>query len=231
MDSSGIKTEVLVRSGKSTTSGWISDTMLNDWASQSHRWAAGYHKWNMTEGRTSTTYATTTETWDFEGYKSDSFRIVQIDGKRLQELNFEDYQIFKEESPSGDDRVYAEFGGLVFINTSIDLSGTLTAWGQYMPANFDITDGTESTVFTEGNDEGNQAIIEEMVGWAYKRDGKLQEAVSQHQVATKLLDDLWTRILAERYQKQTHPDRGGMWKRFDVLKGSVSDEVLKRDQF
>jgi hypothetical protein len=231
MNRGNLATEVLVRSGKDTTSGWVTDTMLNDWLSQSHRFGAGYKKWPFTEGRTSTTFATTSETWDFEGYKADSFRIITVGDRRLQKLNFEDYLIFKEESPSADDRVYSDFGGLVYVNTGADVSGTMTAYGQYMPANFDATDDTTETVFSEGNDEGNQAVIEEAISYVFRRDGKAQESIERHLLAKQLLDELWKRVLEEQYAYQTHPDRGGQYRRFDVLKGSVSDEILKRDQF
>ncbi|MEK7180246.1 MAG: hypothetical protein AAB706_02120 [Patescibacteria group bacterium] len=230
MNKGDIITEVLVRTGKNTASGWLSDTFLNDWVSQSHQWAAGFKKWPFTEGRISTTYSTTEE-WDFEGYKADSFRFMQIGGKRLRKLNFADYQIFKEESPSANDRVFSDFGGLVFINPNIDLSGTLTAWGQYAPAKFDATDLTENTVFSEGNDEGNQAVIEEIIGFIFKRDGKKDDALKQHQIASALLAELWQRIQDEQYAYQTHSDRGGMFERFDVLRGGASDEILRRDQF
>lgn len=155
MDRGTLATEILVRSGKDTTSGWVTDTMLNDWLSQSHRWAGGYKPWPFSEGRTSTTYTTANETWDFEGYKADSL----------------------------------------------------------------------------GNDEGNQAIIEEALSYTFRRDGKAQESVERHLLAKQLLDELWKRVQDEQFAYQTHPDRGGQYRRFDVLKGSVSDEILKRDQF
>lgn len=223
MNQGNIITEVLARTGKDTTSGWLSDTHLANWSSQSHKWAAGYKKWPFTEGRISTTFSATEE-WDFEGYKADSFRLVQVGGKRLQKLNFEDYQIFKEESPTADDRVFSDFGGLVFINPLADVSGTLTAWGQYMPANFDSTDLTQDTVFSEGNDEGNQAVIEEMIGFIYKRDGREKDALQQHIIAKNLLDELYKRIQDEQFAYQTHEDRGGMFKSFDIFEGGTSKE-------
>lgn len=229
-----LKTEILVRSGKDTTSAWISEAFLNDWVNQAHRWAAGYKPWPFTEGRISTTYATVEE-WDFEGYKADSFRLIQIGGKRLQKLNFEDYQIFKEESPSSNDRVFSDFGKTVFINTSIDASGTLTAWGQYMPALIPDGDGATAddldTVFSASGDEGNEAIIEAVLSKIANRDNKKQEAMEKHLLAKNILDELWKRIQDEQYAYQTHADRGGMYKRINVLEGAVSDEILKRNQF
>ena len=233
MNRGEIKTEVLVRSGKDTTSAWTSEAFVNDWINQSHRWAAGYKPWPFTEGRTSTTF-TTIEEWDFEGYKADSFRLVQVGGKKLQKLNFEDYQIFKEQSPSANDRVFSDFGGVMFVNTSLDASGTLTAWGQYMPALIPDGDGTAGddadTVFSEGGDEGNEAIILDVLSKIANRDSKTAESKAFKEDAKKQLDELWKRIQDEQHAYQTHEDRGGMWKRFDVLTGGESDE-LNRNQF
>ena len=235
MNSANIITEVLVRGGKSTTSGWVTDTQLNNWLDQAHRWAAGYKKWPMTEGRIQTTFATGTgpnsDEWDFEGYRADSFRLMQIGGKRLEKLNYEDYLIYREEKSDGTGRYFSDQAGVVFINPNIDASGTVVAWGQYMPANFDSTDGTQETVFTEGNDEGNQAIIEEMVGYAYKRDGKKQEAANQHLIAKNLLDEMSERIQNEQSRYKTQEERGGMFKRFDVLLGRGVDDDSIENQF
>ena len=230
-----IKTEVLVRSGKDTTSAWTSEAFINDWINQAHRWAAGYKPWPYTEGRTSTTYSTASEEWDFEGYRADSFRLLQIGGKRLRKLNFEDYQIFKEEESSADDRVFSDFGGLVFVNTKVDASGTLTAWGQYMPATIPDGDGATAddleTVFSEGGDEGNQAVIEETLSYIANRENKRDIANNHHGLAKQLLDELWKRIQDEQYGYQTHPARQGMYQRFDVLRGAQTDELIRRDQF
>lgn len=222
-----IKTEILVRSGKDTTSAWISESFLNDWINQAHRWAAGYKKWPMTEGRTSTTYASVEE-WNFEGYRADSFRLLQVGGKRYQKLNFEDYQIYKEENPDGIEPIYSDYGNTLFINTVSGGSGTLTAYGQYMPA--DIPDGDEndnsSTVFSSGNDEGNEAIVEKVLGFISKRERKADEAQLHEQNAKQTLEELWSRINAEQFQYQTK-DRG-MWESFDVIDGR---NITSEDQF
>lgn len=235
MNTSNIITEFLVRSGKSTTSGWISDTMLNNWLSMAHRWASGYKPWPFSEGRTSTTFASgsgvNSDEYFFEGYKADSFRIMTIGNKRLRKLNFNDYLIMREESPDANDRVYSDFGNLVVINPQIDASGTLVAYGQYIPANFDATDGTENTVFSSTADDGNQAIVEEMISYAFKRDSKKQEAINQHLLAKQILDELWKRISDEQFNYQTHEDRGGMFRRIDIIEGNYENEEFKRNQF
>lgn len=224
MNRGQIKTEVLVRSGKDTTSAWISEAYLNDWIDQAHRWSAGYKKWPMTEGRTSTTYASVEE-WNFEGYKSDSFRLLQVGGDRFQKLNFEDYQRYKEDYPDGIDKVYSDYGNTLFINTASGASGTLTAYGQYMPA--DIPDGDENdlteTVFSAGNDEGNEAIIEKVLSFISKRERKADEAQLHEQNAKQNLEELWNRINAEQFQY--HTKNRGQWSSFDVITGQdiISD--------
>ena len=224
-----IMTEVLVRNSITTTDTYITDAILQDWTRQAHKWAASQHKWPFTEGRVSTTF-TTTEEWSFEGYKADSFRILQIGGKRLQKLDFANYQIFREEEPSASDRVFADFGRLVFINPNVDLSGTLTAWGQYEP-NLDPTDLTATTVFSNNNEEGNEALVEKMSSFLKRRQHLPDEAELHDARATGKLDEIWKRILDEQFAYQTHADSGGLFKRFDVLRGLGNDELIRRDQF
>lgn len=223
-------TEVLVRNHRSTTDGFISDTMLQRWTRQAHKSATAYHKWPFTEGRMSTTFAAVEE-WYFEGYKADSLRIVTIGGSRLQKTDFANYQIFREKEPSGSDRVFSDFGGLVYINPSINLSGTLTVYGQYEPL-LDSTDYTALTVFSGHDEEGNEAIVEMMSSYLKEREHEMTESDAHKKKGFELLEALWKRILDEQYAYQTHPDSGGMFKRIDVLRGGVSDEpLLKENQF
>jgi hypothetical protein len=224
-----IITEVLVRNNRSTTDSFITDAMLQDWTRDAHVWAASYHKWVFTEGRQSTTY-TGAEEWSFEGYKADSFRIVQVGGKRLQKLNFEDYQIFREETPGADDRVYSDFGRTVFINPNADVSGSLTVYGQYQPS-LDSTDLAATTIFSGYDEEGNEALVEKITGYLKRREHLPDEADLHDQRAALKLEEIWKRTQDEQALYQTHPTRGGMWKRFDVLKGRQSDEIRNEDQF
>jgi len=232
MDRGEIKQEILVRSGKTTTSAWLSEAYLNDWINQAHRWSAGFKPWPYTEGRAQTTY-TGLETLDFEGYKADSFRFMTIDGKRIQKINFEDYRIFKEEQPDSSDRIYSDFGGLVYINVNMALSGTLIAYGQYSPANIPDGDGATAddveTVFTEHGDEGNQAIIAKVRSWIAGRENESVVEDKFEQKSRVLLEELWKRIMDEQFAYQTK-DRG-MFKRMDIIGGQYDDERFKRDQF
>jgi len=238
-----IFTTFLVRSGRSTTDSFITNTMLESWLSDAHDWAASAYKWPFTEGRVQTTFATgggpNSDEWYFEGYKSDSFRMVQVGGKRLQKLNFEDYQIYKENNPTGNDRVFTDLGTTVFINPNIDVSGTVVAYGQLQPV-LDLTDENGLTVFSNHEREGNEAIVEKMLSYLYDRDNtsvdvsgdKIGSRSAAYEMkAQNRLDRLWKRILDEQYAYQTHPERDGMFKKFDVLKGRGEDDLLHEDRF
>lgn len=224
-----IQTEVLVRNNRTTTDSFITDAMLQDWTRMAHTWAAAQHKWPMTEGRVSTTWAATEE-WNFEGYKADSLRIIQVGGKRLRKLDFRNYQTFREEEPESDERVYSDFGKTVFINPNIDLSGTLTAWGQYQPV-IDPTDLAAETVFSSWDAEANEAMVEKMSSYLKRREHLPDEAELHDQRASAKLAEVWQRILDEQHVYQTHPSSGGMFERFDVLEGGFNEDILKRDQF
>jgi len=105
------------------------------------------------------------------------------------------------------------------------------AWGQYAPVNIDVTDLTAQTVFSDGDEEGNEAIVEEVLSYANTREKKENEVNFHHTRATQILDNLWNRIKDEQFQYQTHRSRGGMFKRINVLGGGVDDELIRRDQF
>lgn len=224
-----IFTEVLVRNNRTTTDGFITDTILKSWFKEAHVWGAGFKKWPMTEGRVSTTF-TGAEEWSFEGYKTDSFRILQIGGNRLQKLNFEDYQIMREETPESSDRVFSDFGRVVFINPNADVSGTLVAYGQYQPY-IDITDENGLTIFSDFDEEGNEALVEKMTGYLKRREHLAQEAELHDQRAAQKLLEIWQKIQDEQYAYQTSPERGGWMKRIDVINGCNYDDTLKENQF
>jgi len=226
-----IKTSVIVKLGISTTTAFYTDTILDDWIQESTRWATSFSKWPLTEGRLSTTFVAGTEEWLFEGLKTETVRILTIGEKRFQKLNFEDYQIFKEEESSNNERVFSDFGRVLFINPSSDASGTLVAYGQYAPVDIDPTDSSSETVFSASEQEGNEAIVEKVLSYAMTKNKKSKEAENHHLKAVRILEGLEKRFEEEHYQYQTHPSRGGMFKRINVLDGGISDDLNKRDQF
>lgn len=227
-----IMDEVLVRANVTTTAatrGLYTDTILRDWVDQAHQWAAAYKKWPVTEGRISTTW-TGTEINDYpEGWKPDSIRYMTVGGDRMQKLNFADYQMFRENTPDSEDRVFSDFGLSYYVNPNADVSGTTWFYGQYLPRAFDMTDETETTVFSNRLDEANEAIVEEILKYAKLREKKPDEASVHHQRAIEVLETLWKKIQDEQFGYQTK--NRGMYEYFDVLEGELHDRLIRRDQW
>jgi len=222
--------DVLVQSNVSTTAGFYTDSMLSTFASKAQTWAAARHKWPFTEGRVSTTFAGTEENGYPEGWKPDSIRILQVGGKLLKKVGYADFLRYKEDYPQGTEKIYSDHGGLYFINTASGVSGTTVLWGQFLPPKLDATDTSALTVFSGTAEEGNEAIVEEMISYCLKREKNLTESVAHHQNAVLILDGLWKRIQDEQYQNHTIAG-DGMFKRFSVVEGGFKEDIFKRDQF
>ncbi len=220
--------EVLVRNGRSTTDGSLTDSMLQDWAGQSHTYATAYRKWPCTQGRVSTTWSGSEEI-SFEGYKMDSFRFITIGGKRLQKVNFENYQMMRENEPGTSSRVYSDYGRTLFINPQADVSGTLVAYGQYQPV-LDTTDLAAETVFSNWDAEANEAIFEKMTESLFLKERNPEEAEKHGEKAKNILDAVAGRIKEEQYAYQMQHGEG-IFKRFDVVEGGFRDDIFKRDRF
>jgi hypothetical protein len=232
---SDIVNEVIVRSGVATTttsqSGLYTDAILLSWLNTAMRWAGSYRVWPFTEGRASTTYAGTEEQTYPENFKTDSIRFIQIDGKRFQKTSFEDYQIFKENNPSGNDRIYSDFSRVYFINPNSGISGTLTAYGQYTIKDLEGIDTANYTPFSNTEEDMNEAIVEEMISYARLREKNVQESEYHHQRAVKILDNVWTRYTSEQFAYQAAPNSAGMFKRFDIVNNGGAYRTNDEDQF
>ena len=218
-----IITEVLVRNNRTTTDGFISDSYLNNWYKNAHSWASAFHKWPFTEGKASTTYATSV-TDDMgnvlvpypEGWKADSIRVLTIGGKRIEKLAFQSFLRFIEDNSSNTERIYSDYGRQLYVNVYADVSGTLTAYGQYMPY-IDTTDETGLSIFSDYDEEGNEAIVEKMSEYLKRREHLDSEAELHSKNALLKLEELWKRIQDEQYAYKTGGE--GMFEDFDVLNG------------
>jgi hypothetical protein len=226
--------EVLVRNNRTTTDSFITDDMLEDWLRQSNNYCVAKYKWPLSEVRDQTTSWSGTEEVPYTDFtidfKADSIRILQIGGKRLRKTSFEEYQTQREEYPDKTDRMFSDFGRVLYINPGADVSGTIAAFGQYTPQ-IDPTDSAATTIFSTFDEEGNEAIVEKMTSYLKRREHLPDEAELHDQRADIKLEGLWNKIQNEQYKYQSGSDSEGMWKRFDVLNGGFRDDIFNRDQF
>lgn len=232
-----IKNEVLVEGNINTTIAHFTDDQLNDWVDKAHKWAAGLHPWSFVRGKASTTYASlvTNEEGDlegeyFEGWKPSSIRYLMIGGYRVKNIMFSRFRQLREEQSSNDSRVFTNVGNLYLVNPSIDVSGTITAWGYYTPANLDGTDPNSETVFSE-TETGNGAIVDEVLSYVKKRQQKLNEAQAHHQEALAKLAELWENFKDEQFSANDHEISDGMFERIDYATGIGIAELNNRDRF
>jgi len=231
-----IITQVLVRNNRETTDAFISDTDLKNWYRDAHIWASGYHKWPFTEGKQSTTYSTSV-TDDmgnaviplFEGWKSDSIRIMTIGGKRMQKMEFSSFLRFIERNSTSTDRIFSDFGRQIYVNVNADVSGTLTAYGQYTPY-IDVTDESGVTIFSDYDEEGNEAMVEKITSYLKRREHLQDEAELHDKKAGEKLEEIWKKTQDEQYGYQTRDQ--AMFNDIDVLSGrGDTDYKFREDQF
>lgn len=238
---------MIVRLGVATTAAFYTDAIIDEWINNAHKWAAGYKKWPFTEGRYSTTAAslgTNEDGWTTleypEGFKSDSIRLLTVGGKKFLKKNFYKFQEFLQDNSSDTSVIFSDYGRRIFINpNAAGMSGTITAYGQYLPADLDRTDPTQGTVFTGFNDEGNLAIVEEILSYAADKErqpvgisrGKISGlAPFHHSKATDILDQIAGTIKDEQFGYQDTLNEG-MFKRFDVTRGGFKEDTFRRDQW
>lgn len=219
-----------------TTTAYYTDSILQSWIDQGHKRAAGFKPWPFTEGRAATTYASLSVDEDGvtygyypEGWKRDSMRMLQIGGKRMDKKNFYEFKKYLEDNPATQDKIFTDFGGLYYINANAGLSGTVAAWGQFTPA-LDLTDQNAKTVFSDYQEDANMAIIEYMHSFAFLREKKFKEANERALVAESILDRVWKSISDNQFDYQT-TQSDGMFKRIDVVRGGMRDDIYRRDQF
>lgn len=235
-----IKNDVLVKLQASTSMAFYSDAILNTWISEAQVWAAAQHKWPFTEVTDSSqTFVSTDAPYAYpSNFKQNSIRFLQVGGKRLQKSNYQDYLAYREDAATGQARIWSEFGGNYYINPYADASGTVTVWGQFMPPTIDGSDPTATTIFSNHHDEANEAIVEKVLSYATVREkspvglmrGKIVSASMLHdQNAMAILETMWKSFTDEKFGYL--PKDSEMWKRTDVIRGALRDDIFKRDQF
>lgn len=230
-----LKKSFLVRNGVTTTTAFYTDDVLNQFADDAHQWAAASYKWPITEGRVSTTFASLVTDEDGfwvgsypEGWKTDSIRQLKIGGKRLNKKSFYEFQNFVEDQPSNTERIFSDYSQRYYINPNIDLSGTVTVWGQYTPTT--LEGDAANTVFSNYQEEANEAVVLKMLEYGMWRERKGTEAQAFADKADKKLAEVWKLVQDEQFGYQT-ADNDGMFERFDVVRGGFRDDIFKRDQF
>lgn len=228
-----IQTEFQVRQGSATTVANYTDSIIRNWIDEAHKFAASRYKWPMTEGRSSTSFASLVTDEDGftygvypEGWKLRTIRHLEAGGEVYDKKNFIFFRKYFKENTGADDQFWTDYNNRYYINGG---SGTVAVWGQFTP-NLDLTDTAAKTIFSDIDEDGNQAIVELVQSFAMTKEKKEDEAKLHLEKALGFLDAVWKRFTDEGFAYQT-PDNEGMFKRIDVVNGGLRDDLFKRDQF
>jgi hypothetical protein len=243
--------QFLVKMNTASSYGFYTDQILTDWCSNANQWAAAQYKWPFTEIRYSTTAASavtnedgyTTLTYP-ESFRSDSIRLLTVDGKQYNKKNFYKWREFVENNSADASKIYSDFNRSIFFSPSVSgFSGTVAMWGQInvaqLPSDSGIQVPTAPTIFTDIENDGNEALVYKMMEYAAQREkspisvqkGQTVSAASNHAASAKaILEAIWKRVADEQYGYQDTLNEG-MWKRFDVTRGGFKEDTFRRDQW
>lgn len=221
-----IKTEILVRGGWDTTSAWYTEAQINDWINQAQRKCAAFYSWPFCEYMDKSgvfTSGTEENSYPNAGFKTDSIKFLKIGTTIFHKKNFKDYQEWRENYDGATDEVFSDFGRTLYINPNC-AGGTIYAFGHLIPSNIadgDENDATNTIFSTAAEDEGNEAIIEEVMSLATKRSKDLNASAAHHLAAKEILAEMVVRIKSEQ-ANYGGKDRK-MFSNFNVISGGLQD--------
>lgn len=228
-----IETDVIVKLGVNTTAAYYTDALLLGWINGANKWAGAFKKWPFTEYKdSSTVFASGVDNYAYPtNFKSDSIRLLQdASGYFFDKKNFEQYQKYMQANSGNNKRFFSDFARRFYVNPII-ATGTLYVWGQQTVPDLDLTAyDTATTVFSNAEEEGNEAIVNEVLSYAMQKEKKYNMVKLYHDKAVAILNAIWDRIKDEQFAYQT-TDGEGMFKRINVEKGALRDDLFKRDQF
>lgn len=223
-----LQDQCIIRLGTDTTSTFITEKNIRDWLDLAHKWAAGYKKWPFTEYMDkSGAFTAGTETYAYPNinFKTDSIRMIKVGDYLFDKKLFKDYLQYREDYPSGTDKIYSDYGRTLYINPNCT-TGTIYSYGQLTPPVLGlVSSSTASTVFNSYDDEGDDAIIDKTCSYAFRKMKKFQEALDFESRARTTLDELWKRIQEEQAMYQTK-DRP-IWEDFDILDEGDNENPLQ----
>lgn len=219
---SEVVTNVVVKGSISTTASFFTDSLIEREINNAKRWAESYHKWPMTEYMDKSgafTSGTEEVSYPNSSFKTDSIRMLKVGDYLFSKKNFEDYLIFREEQASNTDRIFSDYGRVLYINPNC-ASGTIYAYGQLSQS--DYASSSSTSAFSAGEPEGDESIVEKAISNLKAKSNKLQESVEWEVRAKTRLEEIWNRIQNEQFAYQTK-DRGA-WKRVDVVDGQFYED-------
>ena len=207
------------RLSASATNTFWTPTMIGKWINRGVLWATNLYRWPFTERAVYTKSRANARYYDYPidtaggvpALKSDSIRLCQIeqsDGKMEEytKTRYIDFMRYIEETQNGyndgSDKIFSDYRRRVFINPVVPVSDRkICIWGQEKAKKL-TADGDE-TSFSEGEETGDEAIIQYAKAIALRKGRRYNEAATEMAGALNLLREIWNRIEMEQAQYKT----------------------------
>ena len=207
-----LQTELQNRLSIATTNTFWTTAMIKSWLNQAYRWTCNYKKWPFTEEAKKTTTVKDQYYYDYPvEFKADSIsRLTVVDAngdeKSYKKIRFQDFLNHKEKHPDSEDKLFSDYRRQYFISPTPDVTDReITVWGQIKPNK--LVNDSDITLFAEGEEMGEEAIIKRALMVALQKAKKYSEAAIEREESRLILEEIFARIQEEQasYRGKDNP--------------------------
>ena len=204
---SDLETELLERLLVADNSTLYPSARLTMLIQNAYRWAKSLVIWNDLVNARKTGTKVDHEYYDYPAeFRSESIIRLEVDGEVYERKNFEDYLDYKDNNANTTKKMFASFSRRYFINPTPTLAGSynIHVWGAIEGDQLDSSSST--TIFSYGNEEGNEAIIQKAFAVAIGRaDPQLAKSETQEATVTLLRLHQLEQGRTQRNKRLDHP--------------------------
>lgn len=203
-----IEDELIARLQTADNSTLFPASRITQLIQRAYVWATQLFIWqDLVKGKYTTTQANINY-YDYpESFRTSTIIRLEVDGESYDRVNFEDFLAYKENNPTGEDKIFANYGRQVFISPTPTSAGlNLSVWGAYNVKASDLSSSSSQTIFSENKEEGNEAIVKKAYSVAIKGDNN-NLAISEEKDALGILARLHQEEQAstQRDKRKDHP--------------------------
>lgn len=187
-----MQTELISRLGVASNSTKFPTSRIQSLIKDAHLWATALYPFReltletdvSTTGTSSTVLPNATEFTYPAAYRSNSIWLIFIGTNEYLKRNFDDLLRYSLNNPNSIKRRFADFGRKYYVFTSPAVSQTMKVYGQQQATQ--LSSSGDKTIFSDANDDGNEAIVLKAMAVAQNKPDKEQEAIIR---LTKIFSD------------------------------------------
>lgn len=217
--------EVENRLSTSADTTYITPTMVKLWVNMAYHWVLSFKKWPHLED-TGTDLIDATGKYPYPTrMKTKSAYLITVAAKRYRKIRYEDYLAYLEDDSTGDDKVWAEFDGYIYINgNSCSVGDAVIIFGQIEVV--DLSSDSDTTLFASVEPVIEEAIIRRATATGLAKYGNdKNEAIIEEKAAADLVGIVFDRIRDNAPREMLKKTK--RFRRLDVLKGTIDSRDPK----